>query len=77
LLLLKSHLQLVDCQVSVRVCVNLLEELTQMVDLLLRQLSRYVGRDESFELNGSMTTFENLEKFLIFLKSSIKLVAGS
>ena len=76
-MLLKSHLQLVNCEVAVWIGVDLLEKFTQVVDFLLGQLGWDVGEDEGFELDKGNATFENLVKDRIFLKSRVRLTWGS
>lgn len=71
MLLLQSSLQLIHSQITIRICIDLLKQRTQMMNILLRQLSWDVSQNQSFKLNNKNTTLEKLEKLRIFLKSRI------
>lgn len=45
MLLLQSSLQLIHSQITIRICINLLKQSTQMMNILLRQLSRDVSQN--------------------------------
>ena len=47
------------------------------MNFLLGELCGNVGHNEGFKLNRKMTTFENLEKLRIFVKSRVKVAIGS
>ena len=47
------------------------------MNIFFWQLSRNICEDQCFELDNINTTFENLVKFLIFLKSSVSFTWGS